>query len=216
MLGELVEQRDTVSVRVGLPVVAVLAVVVRGRRKISDLLLDFDLADAADDPIILRCSAWVLLRLGLQGDFLTVFKGAAASPRSSQKNGGSAPCNGVETVGRPTRFGGHLEASGFLLDRIRRPARPRNRQTRKSLCQSRTRQAADPSRDQCWPYRHRGPRCHSRCQLNRHQRSYQAEFIQTVSLPVSTHALRAALRPSTHPGDPPQPRQRHHQQRRLL
>jgi len=65
MLGELVEQRDTVSVRVGLPVVAVLAVVVRGRRKISDLLLDFDLADAADDPIILRCSAWVLLRLGL-------------------------------------------------------------------------------------------------------------------------------------------------------
>src|SRR3546814_7140218 len=34
-------------------------------------------------------------------------------------------------------LGGHLEASGFLLDRIRRRLRPRNRQTRKSLCQPR-------------------------------------------------------------------------------
>ncbi len=48
-LGELVEERDAVPVRVGLPVVAVLAVVVRCHRNISDLLLDLDLADAADD-----------------------------------------------------------------------------------------------------------------------------------------------------------------------
>src|SRR3546814_7834314 len=39
-LGEFVEQRDTVPVGIGLPVVAVLAVVVRGHRKISDLLLE--------------------------------------------------------------------------------------------------------------------------------------------------------------------------------
>lgn len=38
----------------------------------------------------------------------------------------------------PARLGGHQETSGFLLDRIRRRARPRNRQTRKSFCQSRT------------------------------------------------------------------------------
>ena len=42
----------------------------------------------------------------------------------------------METVGRLARLGGHLEASGFLLDRIRRRARPRNRQARKSLCQA--------------------------------------------------------------------------------
>src|SRR3546814_2027883 len=53
-LGEFVEQRDTVPVGIGLPVVAVLAVVVRGHRKISDLLLDLDLADAADDPKFCR------------------------------------------------------------------------------------------------------------------------------------------------------------------
>src|SRR3546814_20167107 len=39
-------------------------------------------------------------------------------------------------------LGGHLEASGFLLDRIRRRLRPRNRQTRKSLCQPRIEESA--------------------------------------------------------------------------
>src|SRR3546814_19835644 len=47
-LGELVEQRDTVPVGIGLPVVAVLAVVVRGNRQISDLLIYLVFSDAAD------------------------------------------------------------------------------------------------------------------------------------------------------------------------
>lgn len=36
------------------------------------------------------------------------------------------------------------------------------------------------------------------------------------SLAAHQHALRAAPRPSTYPGDPSQPQQRHHQERRLL
>ncbi len=103
---------------------------------------------------------------------------------------------GVETVGRK---------AGFLLDRIRRRPRPRNRQTRKSSCQSRTREAADPSGDWFWPYRHRGLRRHSRCQLTRHRRRCQAAFTRTVAPTSRTLALRAAPRPSTHPGYPPQP-----------
>ena len=62
-------------------------------------------------------------------------------------------------------------ASGFLLDRIRRRARPRNRQTRKSTCQPETRRGhAEPSREWFWPYRQRGRPGHGRCQLNRHTR----------------------------------------------
>src|SRR3546814_17702526 len=48
-LGELVEQRDTVPVGIGLPVDVFLAVVVRGNRKISELFLPLDLAYSADD-----------------------------------------------------------------------------------------------------------------------------------------------------------------------
>src|SRR3546814_6609715 len=78
-LCEVVDQRDTVPVGIGLPVVAVLAVVVRGHRKISDLLLDLDLADAADDPKFCDVLHGSSFRLGLQGDFLTVFKGPRRS-----------------------------------------------------------------------------------------------------------------------------------------
>ena len=53
------------------------------------------------------------------------------------------------------------------------------------------------------------------CHLNRHLRHRQAAFTRTVSPPTSTREERAVPRPSTHPSDPPQPRQRHHQQRRL-
>ena len=66
-----------------------------------------------------------------------------------------------ETVGRPACLGGHLGASGFLLDRMRRHVRPRNRQTRKSFCQPWTRRGhAGPSRDWFWLYRQRGQQRH--------------------------------------------------------
>ena len=107
-------------------------------------------------------------------------------------------------------------ASGFLLDRIRRRARPRNRQTRKSRCQPWAREAADPSRDWFWPHRHRGLRCHSRCQLTRNPPHDQAAFTQTVSPLTSTQAQCAAPRPSTHHCDPPPTTAAHHPQRRLI
>lgn len=70
--------------------------------------------------------------------------------------------HGGETVGRPARPNGHQRVAGFLLDRIRRRARPRNRQTRKSLCQPWTRRRyAEPSRDWFWPYRHRRQQSHT-------------------------------------------------------
>ena len=67
--------------------------------------------------------------------------------------------HGEETVGRPARLCGHQEASGFLLDRMRRRARPRNRQTRKSSCQPWKRRGhAEPPSDWFWPHRHRSQR----------------------------------------------------------
>ena len=68
----------------------------------------------------------------------------------------------METVGRQ---------AGFLLDRMRRRPRPRNRQTRKSLCQAGHEEGVlDLGANGSGSIDNEVWACHRRCQLNRHTR----------------------------------------------
>src|SRR3546814_3212209 len=49
-LCQLAEERHTVPVRIGLPFIAILAVVVRGDGNVGDFIGRIDTANAADDP----------------------------------------------------------------------------------------------------------------------------------------------------------------------
>src|SRR3546814_15767310 len=50
LLCQLAEERHTVPVRIGLPFIAILAVVVRGDGNVGDFIGRIDTANAADDP----------------------------------------------------------------------------------------------------------------------------------------------------------------------
>src|SRR3546814_3243979 len=101
-LCQLAEERHTVPVRIGLPFIAILAVVVRGDGNVGDFIGRIDTANAADDPKFSDVLHGSLLWISVADGFFA----AELSHAGQLKMGGSA---GVNT--RPK--------AGFRLARIR-------------------------------------------------------------------------------------------------
>src|SRR3546814_307360 len=88
-LCQLAEERHTVPVRIGLPFIAILAVVVRGDGNVGDFIGRIDTANAADDPKFSDVLHGSLLWISVADGFFA----AELSHAGKLKMGGSASGN---------------------------------------------------------------------------------------------------------------------------
>src|SRR3546814_12432924 len=89
LLCQLAEERHTVPVRIGLPFIAILAVVVRGDGNVGDFIGSIDTANVADDPKYSDVLHGSLLWISVADGFIAAELRHAGKP----KMGGSASGN---------------------------------------------------------------------------------------------------------------------------
>src|SRR3546814_6810371 len=85
-LCQLAEERHTVPVRIGLPFIAILAVVVRGDGNVGDFIGRIDTANAADDPKFSDVLHGSLLWISVADGFFAAELSHAGDRKSTRLN----------------------------------------------------------------------------------------------------------------------------------